>query len=81
MNIQDEVSKIHAQFGVSELANYKIQILFDKHGNEQYNQALEDAAEKVQIKSVNEYQGEEFKYLTIDKQSILSLKKSVSSTN
>jgi hypothetical protein len=31
MNIQEEVSKIHAKFGTTEMANYKIQLLFDKH--------------------------------------------------
>jgi len=29
MNIQDEVKKIHHQFGVTEKANYEIQKLFD----------------------------------------------------
>jgi hypothetical protein len=30
-NIQEEVQKIHAQFGTSEMANYKIQLLFEEH--------------------------------------------------
>lgn len=29
MNIQDEVMNIHAKYGMSEMANYKIQLLFD----------------------------------------------------
>ncbi len=29
MNIQDECSKIHSKYGMSEMANYKIQLLFD----------------------------------------------------
>ena len=29
MNVQDECIKIHSQFGMSEMANYKIQLLFD----------------------------------------------------
>jgi hypothetical protein len=29
-NIQNEVTKIHYMFGTSEMANYKIQLLFDK---------------------------------------------------
>ena len=29
MNIQDECIKIHSQYGMSEMANYKIQLLFD----------------------------------------------------
>lgn len=59
----------------------RILFAMEEYGKQQYNQALEDAAEKVQIKSVDEYQGEEFRYLTIDKQSILKLKKSLSSTD
>ena len=42
---------------------------------ESYNQALEDAAENVEIEACNEYQGEQFGYLRIRKQSILRLKK------
>lgn len=34
MNIQDEVAKIHAKFGTSEMANYHIQLLFDKYMDE-----------------------------------------------
>lgn len=30
MNIQDEVQKIHHQYGVTEKANYEIEKLFDK---------------------------------------------------
>ena len=30
MNIQDELQKIHNQYGTSEKANYEIQKLFDK---------------------------------------------------
>ena len=29
MNVQDECIKIHSKFGMSEMANYKIQLLFD----------------------------------------------------
>jgi len=29
MNIQDDCLKIHSKFGMSEMANYKIQLLFD----------------------------------------------------
>lgn len=31
INIQEEVQKIHGQFGQTELANYKIQLLCDKY--------------------------------------------------
>jgi len=34
MNIQNELEKIHSQYGVSELANYKIQLLFDRYAKE-----------------------------------------------
>jgi hypothetical protein len=30
MNVQDELIKIHHKWGTSEMANYKIQLLFDK---------------------------------------------------
>ena len=30
MNIQDELQKIHHQYGTSERANYEIEKLFDK---------------------------------------------------
>lgn len=30
LNIQDEVSKIHQKYGISEMANYKIQLLFEQ---------------------------------------------------
>lgn len=33
MNIQDELQKIHNQYGTSEKANYEIQKLFDTHLN------------------------------------------------
>ncbi len=44
MNIQEELIKIHSQFGTSEMANYKIQLLFDKAKKDSYNQAIDDAA-------------------------------------
>lgn len=45
MNIQEEVSKIHAQYGVSELANYKIQLLCEKYA-EQQNDVIYDLFNK-----------------------------------
>jgi len=30
MNIQDELQKIHHQYGISEKANYEIELLFNK---------------------------------------------------
>lgn len=40
MNIQDEVAKIHAKFGTSELANYKIQLLFESYLKEYVDNQL-----------------------------------------
>ncbi len=31
INIQDEVAKIHAQYGITEMANYRIEKLFEKY--------------------------------------------------
>ena len=42
---------------------------------EAYNQALEDAAENVEIEVCDEYQGNQFSCLRVSKQSILKLKK------
>ena len=36
-NIQDEVQKIHNQYGVSEMANYKIQLLCEKYAKEYHD--------------------------------------------
>jgi hypothetical protein len=38
MNIQDEVQKIHHQYGTSEMANYEIQKLFDKQQKRSYSE-------------------------------------------
>ena len=37
INIQDEVAKIHGQFGTSEMANYKIQLLCEQYAKESAN--------------------------------------------
>lgn len=37
INIQDEVQKIHHQYGMSEVANYKIQLLFEKYAKEYHD--------------------------------------------
>ena len=34
MNIQEEIQNIHRQYGITELANYKIQQLFEKYAKE-----------------------------------------------
>jgi len=38
MNIQDELQKIHHQYGISEKANYEIQKLFDKQQERSYSE-------------------------------------------
>lgn len=38
MNIQDEVQKIHHQYGTSEKANYEIQKLFDAELKKMYSE-------------------------------------------
>ena len=38
MNIQDEVQKIHHQYGITEKANYEIQKLFDEELNKKYSE-------------------------------------------
>ena len=40
MNIQDEVQKIHAQYGMTEKANYKIQLLTEQYAKEYHEQQL-----------------------------------------
>jgi len=34
INIQSEVQKIHNHYGISEMANYKIQLLFEEYINQ-----------------------------------------------
>jgi len=34
MNIQDEAMKIHSQYGTSEMANYKLQLLTEQYAKE-----------------------------------------------
>lgn len=47
LNIQDEIIKIHTQFGMSEIANYKIQLLFDKLAKEYHENEIAKAKVKV----------------------------------
>lgn len=37
MNIQNEVQKIHGQYGMSEKANYKIQLLCEQYAKEYHD--------------------------------------------
>ena len=50
MNIQDEVQKIHHQYGTSEMANYKIQLLFDILIEEAYDRGVKDGRLNVGCK-------------------------------
>ena len=49
MNIQEEVQKIHTHFGISEMGNYRIQLLFDKYNLELINRVnvLEETIENM----------------------------------
>lgn len=49
INIQDKLIKIHSQFGTSEIATYKIQLLFDMYGKQQYNKAVFDCVENAEV--------------------------------
>lgn len=40
-NIQDEVMKIHHQYGTTEMANYQIQLLFDRNYKQLENRIKE----------------------------------------
>lgn len=37
MNIQNEVQKIHAQYGISKMTNYKIQLLCEQYAKEYHD--------------------------------------------
>ena len=41
MKIQDEIAKIHHKFGVSEKANYEIQLFIDEYANQRVIDELE----------------------------------------
>jgi hypothetical protein len=51
MNIQDEMQKIHHQYGVTEMANYKIQLFIDKLVKEKceiaYDKGFKDGFNKM----------------------------------
>lgn len=53
MNIQDECIKIHSKFGMSEMANYKIQLLFDSE-IEKVRKEYEEKQKWIKVK--NDYQ-------------------------
>jgi hypothetical protein len=41
-NIQEEVQKIHNQYGVTEMANYKIQLLCEQYANDYHEQQVKN---------------------------------------
>lgn len=45
MNIQQEIQKIHSQFGTTELANYKIQLLFETVIKKTYEETMRGMTE------------------------------------
>lgn len=49
-NIQDEVAKIHSKYGVTEMANYKIQLLFE----EQFKAKVEEVTDEEILKEAEE---------------------------
>ena len=46
-NIQDEVMKIHHKYGTTEMANYQIQLLFDKNYSQLQTRIKEMEEEKT----------------------------------
>jgi hypothetical protein len=53
MNVQDELQKIHHQYGTSEKANYEIQKLFDEQQERSYSD-IEEAI--LLLKQTTEYE-------------------------
>lgn len=50
MNIQDEAMKIHSQYGTSEMANYKLQLLTEQYAKEYH----ESEVKKLDISLVSQ---------------------------
>jgi predicted transcriptional regulator len=40
-NIQEEVQKIHAQYGITEKANYQIQLLCEEYAKKYFNDKID----------------------------------------
>ena len=51
-NIQNEVQKIHNQYGMSEMANYKIQLLCEQYAKEYHDSEVKKLNIPAVIKSV-----------------------------
>ena len=64
MDIQFEVQKIHSQFGTTEMANYQIQLLFDRLVKENCQKKLLEFCSHL-----NTYEGQEearFDFMLVD---------------
>jgi hypothetical protein len=64
MDIQFEVQKIHSQFGTSEMANYQIQLLFDRLVKEHCQKKLLEFCDHLET-----YEGQEdtrFDFMLLD---------------
>lgn len=51
-NIQEKVQEIHSKYGISELSNYKIQLLFEeelKNNNEIFKKTIESYKECFEL--------------------------------
>ena len=54
-NIQDEVMKIHHKYGTTEMANYQIQLLFDRNYSQLQNRIKELEEEKTTELIIEKY--------------------------
>ncbi len=52
INIQNEVQKIHHQYGMSEMANYKIQLLCEQYAKDYHDSEVKKLNIPAVIKSV-----------------------------
>ena len=50
INIQDEAMKIHHQYGTSEMANYKLQLLAEQYAKEYH----ESEVKKLRLQNVSQ---------------------------
>lgn len=52
MNIQDEVIKIHSKYGITEKANYEIQLLTERYAKEYHESEIKKLRIDAVIKSL-----------------------------
>ena len=60
INIQNEVQKIHNQYGMSEMANYKIQLLCEQYAKEYHDSEVKKLNIPAVIKSVCDHNWKEW---------------------